>query len=208
MKLKTVTGSLLLLAVAAVVVGFAVSQLQGDVQTAVTQSAPGPMAMRPFGNDDFSAPRAAGEPRQLDPADLTEPGAVAWGTALVEIIDTTTHQQVEYPVDGPTRRVKELLPPHEGHRTLPLGPPNDLQVGGTLEVPRTAVAGAFPGISATAWTPPDPTHAVGPDHIVTTVNMSLAFYAKDGTLEYSNDLGDAGNPGFFEPLGAGGFVLL
>lgn len=165
------------------------------------------MAMRPFGDDDFGAPRAAGEPRRLDTADLTEPGAVAWGTALAEIIDTTTHQQVEYPVDGPNRRVKELLPPHESQWTLPLGPPNDLQAGGTLDAPRVSSVAVFPGIADTGWTPPDPTHAVGPDHIVTTVNMSLAFYAKDGTLEYSNDLGDAGSPGFFEPLGAGGFTF-
>jgi hypothetical protein len=37
--------------------------------------------------------------------------------------------------------------------------------------------------------------------------MSLAFYAKDGTLEYYNDLGNAGNPGFFEDVGAGSFTF-
>jgi len=206
MKLKTVRGSLLLLIIAVVVVGSALSMSPGDAQTVAVQSATHPTAMRPFGDADFGAADAAGESR-LGAADLTEPGAVAWGTAAVEIIDTTTHQQVEYPVGGPNRRVKELLPPHESLWTLPLGPPNDLPVGNTLDGPRASAVAAFPGIASTGWDPPDPTHAVGPSHIVTTVNMSLAFYAKDGTLEYSNDLGDAGNPGFFEPLGAGGFTF-
>ncbi len=149
----------------------------------------------------------AGETRQLDAADLTEPGAVVWGSAPAEIIDTTTHQQVQDPVVGAARRVKELLPPHESQWTLPLGPPNDLPVGAMLDTPRAAAVATFPGITDTGWVPPDPTHAVGPDHVVSTVNMSLAFHAKDGTLEYINALGDAGSPGFFEPLGAGGFTF-
>jgi hypothetical protein len=206
MKFKAVTGSLLLLFVA-VVIGFAVSPSQHDAQTTAAQPASHPTAMRPFGNDDFGVSSTSGEPRQLEPADLTEPGAVVWGTAPAAIIDTTTHQQIQYPVDGPDRRVKELLPPHESQWTLPLGPPNSLPVGSTLDTPRASAVKTFPGISDTGWTPPDPTHAVGPDHIVSTVNMSLAFYAKDGTVQYSNDLGDAGNPGFFEPLGAGGFTF-
>jgi hypothetical protein len=206
MKLKIATGILLLL-VAIIVIGSAVSWSPPGTQIAAVQPASHPVAMRPFGDDDAGTPRAAGEPRQLAPANLTEPGAVVWGTTPAEIIDTTTHQQVLNPVAGSHRRVRELLPPHESQWTLPLGPPNDLAVGGMLDTTRTSAVAVFPGITDTGWVPPDPTHAVGPDHIVSTVNMTLAIHAKDGTLEYINDLGDAGNPGFFEPLGAGGFTF-
>ncbi len=186
----------MLLIAAVVVFGSVLSVSPGDPQTAAVQPASHPTAMRPFADADFGASYTAGESR-LGDIDLTESGAVVRGTAPVEIIDTTTHPLVQYPVNGPDRRVKELLPPHESQWTLPLGPSNDLPVGHTLDTPRTSAVQTFPGIADTGWTPPDPTHAVGPNHIVSTVNMSLAFYAKDGTLQYSNDLGDAGNPGFF-----------
>jgi hypothetical protein len=66
---------------------------------------------------------------------------------------------------------------------------------------------SFDGISHTGWVPPDCTLAVGPNHVVETVNMTLAWYDKAGVLQFSNDLGSAGNPGFFEGLGAGSFTF-
>ena len=38
----------------------------------------------------------------------------------------------------------------------------------------------FAGISATGWLPPDCTMAVGPDHVLLSVNSSVAIYAKAG----------------------------
>jgi hypothetical protein len=38
----------------------------------------------------------------------------------------------------------------------------------------------FAGIAATGWLPPDCTMAVGPDHVVLSVNSSVAIYAKAG----------------------------
>jgi hypothetical protein len=43
---------------------------------------------------------------------------------------------------------------------------------------------SFPGISWTAWIPPDPELAVGPNHVVVVVNSSWAIYTKDGTQLY------------------------
>lgn len=40
----------------------------------------------------------------------------------------------------------------------------------------------FAGITYTSWIPPDPTIAVGPNHIVVMVNSSIAIYNKSGTL--------------------------
>lgn len=38
----------------------------------------------------------------------------------------------------------------------------------------------FPGISATGWLPPDCTLAVGPNHVLVSVNASIAVYPKGG----------------------------
>ena len=40
----------------------------------------------------------------------------------------------------------------------------------------------FAGISATGWLPPDCTMAVGPEHVLASVNSSLAVYTKAGAL--------------------------
>jgi len=203
MKLKSVAAIVLLAVVA--VIGVTLSNMPQAPQVTADRPAHQPAAMQPFGGN-ADVPQTSGE-RLTEPADLTEPGAVAWGTTPAEIIDTTLHEQAEFPLSGEGRRIKELLPPHEYQRTLPQGPPNELLAGRTLDTPRAAASTTFPAIGDTGWTPPDPTHAIGPDHIVSTVNMSLAFYTKDGTLQYINELGEAGNPGFFEPLGAGGFTF-
>ena len=39
-----------------------------------------------------------------------------------------------------------------------------------------------PGITATGWLPPDCTLAVGPSHVIASVNSSLAIYTKVGAL--------------------------
>lgn len=149
--------------------------------------------------------------RPLMPGDdLTEPGAVAWGSAEAEIIDTTTmlpqiHQQG--PWTGPIRRTREVLPEHKLDHVTPIGPANDLPVGGLLEETRTQPQEQFPGITQTAWVPPDPTLAVGPSHIVSTVNMTIAFFSKTGTMEFSQLLSNDGSPGFFESVGGGNFTF-
>ncbi len=143
--------------------------------------------------------------------DLSAEGAVARGVAEAVVIDTRRAQpQIQLPAPGSTspRAVKEILPRHQRRETVLPGQRNALAVGTLLDEARAMPAAAsWPAIGATAWTPPDPTLAVGPTHVVTTVNMALAFYSRDGVVEYSNDLSNAGNPGFFEPVGAGGFTF-
>ena len=43
-------------------------------------------------------------------------------------------------------------------------------------------SGNFAGISATGWIPPDCTMAVGPTHVLASVNSSLAIYTKAGAV--------------------------
>lgn len=167
-----------------------------------------PAPARPISEHGLASSRAGSA--HTGEIDLTEPGAAVWGTAAAEIIDTAMlDPQIlpERPGSRDLRRVKEILPTHHRSGVLPIGPPNDLPVGGMLAEPRARAGRLFPGIGQTAWVPPDPTLAVGPEHIVTTVNMSIAFYSRDGEEEFYNYLGEDGDPGFFEPVGAGGFTF-
>jgi hypothetical protein len=95
--------------------------------------------------------------------------------------------------------------PSRGVSGAPASAPfGGLAVGG--EEPLTPPTG-FPGISQTPWRPPDPTIAVGPAHVVETVNMQLAFYTKSGTLQFAQNLDSTGDPGFFESVGGGNFCF-
>ncbi len=84
-------------------------------------------------------------------------------------------------------------------------------VGRATETGRVVTRGGsgFAAVAQTEWSPPDPNLAVGPDHIVETVNAAIAFYDKHtGQQLFSTHLGTPGNPGFFEPVGAdSGFVF-
>ncbi|MEQ8768989.1 MAG: hypothetical protein RIB60_00615 [Phycisphaerales bacterium] len=143
--------------------------------------------------------------------DLTEPGAVAWGTADVEIIDTRAFpQQIQdvSSIDGQKRGTKVILPPHQRPvMDAPVGE-NDLRPDGELlRVPRASLLSSFTALNSTGWVPPDPALAVGPNHVVVSVNQSLAFYTKAGTLQFQAILGSQGSPGFFETVGAGNFAF-
>jgi hypothetical protein len=63
----------------------------------------------------------------------------------------------------------------------------------------------FLGFVDTGWTPPDPEMAVGPDHIVAMVNGGIAWFLKDGTLQFQQDINGAG--GFWGSVGASSFVF-
>ena len=63
----------------------------------------------------------------------------------------------------------------------------------------------FEGTGQTPWSPPDPTLAVGPGHVVETVNMNVAWWDKAGNLQFSQRLD--GDTGFFSSVGAGGFTF-
>ncbi|MFO0983001.1 MAG: hypothetical protein U1E76_14940 [Planctomycetota bacterium] len=73
--------------------------------------------------------------------------------------------------------------------------------------PRPKQYGGFIGIEQTVWAPPDPTLAVGPNHVLETVNMRIAWWTKDGTLQFAQNLDDSGSPGFFEDVGGRWFTF-
>jgi hypothetical protein len=63
----------------------------------------------------------------------------------------------------------------------------------------------FTAINNTGWTPPDPHMAVGPGHIVVMTNGAIAFFQKDGTLDFQQII--EGASGFWGAQGATGFVF-
>jgi hypothetical protein len=178
-----------------------------DAEAMVPDAGPAIAAPANFGYAGMSGfpELAAG----LTPPDLTEEGSWATGTAEAQIIDTRTFdpQIEEMHFEGEPTIVKNLLPSHGRDKTLRQGADNNLQAGELTAEVNTSPGQLFPGIDATPWTPPDPSLAVGPDHIVQVVNMDIAWYTKDGTQQFRSRMDSTGNPGFFEDIGAGSFTF-
>jgi hypothetical protein len=147
-----------------------------------------------------------------DPINLSESlndsNAYVRRTITPTVIDTRDIQiqrQLTGPFTGDINMIKHELPKHSRDKSLPLGDLNRaLPVGQAIEMDRVNVAGGtgYEAISQTEWSPPDPSIAVGPNHIVETVNAAIAFYDRDGNETFSSHLGTPGTPGFFETVGA------
>ena len=165
-----------------------------------------PEAMMPVGPDELTA-----YPNPAPPIDLTGVGSFKIGTCEPEIIDTRDFQpqiQIARREPGAPPKSSSIFRPRKFDKPIvPAGPENDLDVGGVSEEQRVNQESLFPGISMSPWTPPDPAIAVGPNHIIQTVNMELAFFTKDGTQTFQQTLDSTGNPGFFESVGAGDFCF-
>ena len=77
------------------------------------------------------------------------------------------------------------------------------------QAPREIVLGpqaiGFTGLVNNGWSPPDPQMAVGPDHIVLIGNGAIAFFTKEGTPLFEDEI--AGPNGFWGELGATGSVF-
>ncbi len=63
----------------------------------------------------------------------------------------------------------------------------------------------FCGINFTGWTPPDPIIASGHEHVVVMTNGAIAFFQKDGTKDFQDEIEDS--YGFWGEEGATGFVF-
>ena len=63
----------------------------------------------------------------------------------------------------------------------------------------------FTAVPGTGWTPPDPTMGVGPAHIVVMTNGAIAFFQKDGTRDFQQDI--SGSAGFWGSVGATSFIF-
>lgn len=103
----------------------------------------------------------------------------------------------------PAAPVLALAGRPEPHRP-PTFNPADID-SGEREVRRGRDDFGFTGIFSTGWNPPDPHLAVGPEHIVLMTNGAIAFYTKDGTQTFQDEIEDSF--GFWGEVGASGFVF-
>jgi hypothetical protein len=154
-------------------------------------------------------------PADRELADLTESGRFVFGTTDPVVIDTTTFTPQIAPANvaqDDARRVKMHLPLHTRPESEIEDPGRALRgfqlggIGNDPVVDETSIT-QFSGLDSTGWVPPDPSLAVGPNHVVVSVNQSIAWYTKDGTAQFQQILGSQGSPGFFEPVGAGTFAF-
>ena len=149
-------------------------------------------------------------PTDIPTIDLAQDNVPDFWTATPTIIDTNSFadkHQVKGMAAGPHPRPAKFLPPHKKPQFEENGPPNTLLAGFGNSNTTINEDSGFDAIANTPWNPPDPSLAVGPDHVVVTVNMAIAFYDKQGNEEFSANLDNTGNPGFFEGIGAGGFTF-
>lgn len=191
-----------LIAVGAVMCGCQSSTIDSRLMQPVSHAPTWPAGWTPSVQQERTEP--------LPEIRIDRHGDVARTTVSPVVVDTRrfpVQVQPNIPWDGPTARPGKLLPKHGRDKSLDAGPDLRLPLGTLSNESRVKVAPRFPGISATPWTPPDPTLAVGPDHVVTTVNMAIAFYDKEGNQQFFANLDETGSPGFFEEVGAGGFCF-
>ncbi|MEW5882927.1 MAG: hypothetical protein AB1725_01730 [Armatimonadota bacterium] len=141
-------------------------------------------------DDDSGVHATVFVPRTLAPRlEASDPR----NAAPVEIAVATSLGEVK------VQHVTEAAAPHEP----PTFNPKDREdpwSGGVI----TGGVG-FLGIVSTGWTPPDPHAAVGPNHIVAMTNGAIAFFTKDGTRTFQDEI--EGTQGFWGGLNPGGFVF-
>lgn len=104
-----------------------------------------------------------------------------------------------------TNLIKREVQNKTDHPVPSIGEPNTMQFGQLSDLPNPAKSLAlFPGINATGWNPPDPDIGVSPTHVVEVVNVAVAFFRRDGTKIFEQDLGQTG---FFQGVATAGFVF-
>ena len=171
--------------------------------TPTNNNAAGPIGPRPNAKTWVT-------PKNVPTINLGKENVATHWTATPTIIDTnsfTDKHQLQGPMPGPHPRPAKFLPPHQKPDVDMTGPPNSLRAGFGNSSTIIHDEGGFNAIANTIWSPPDPSLAVGPNHVVVTVNMAIAFYDKEGNEQFSANLDSTGNPGFFEELGAGDFTF-
>ena len=169
-------------------------------------SDPSVSAALPVGQNEDSR---SGQSR-LDHINLTIENSFEKGTAEPTIIDTRSFSnpiQFFEPFEGEIRSSADFRPPTNELPYADIGLETDLVAGGLNGNRRVATKSHFPGISQTQWTPPDPSVAVGPNHIVQTVNMTISITDKSGAVQFQQLLNATDVPGFFDEVDAGGFVF-
>lgn len=80
--------------------------------------------------------------------------------------------------------------------------PNNMPVGRATNLTRTTPKTHWPAINFTIWSPPDPSLAVGKNHVVVVVNSSISFHTRTGTQLFQQTFET-----FLSGLGSGSFLF-
>ena len=183
------------------------------------------------GSSSASAPVAAGSgepvvgaaagwsPRAFhgDRDDVTEPGDASIRRVPAEVLDTSRFVErirpaealADEPLSGGDVKggvvPEPSAPPMPGaRRDGDRSDPTTDSVGPQL----TTIGPGFFAVDQTPWTPPDPTLAVGPGHVVVTVNQSVAWFDRSGVKQFEQQLNTtATTAGFFDSVGARSFTF-
>lgn len=107
---------------------------------------------------------------------------------------------LEMPMESGQETAKPHEPPIFNRKHVPRG-----RFGGDRNPFSRSSAFGFIGITNTGWRPPDPTIAVGPNHVIATTNGEIAFFEKDGTMTFQDEIEDSF--GFWGNEGATGLVF-
>ena len=94
-----------------------------------------------------------------------------------------------------------IHPENPQHLPILPGVPNNLKAGAVTDYLRVGKAALWPSIGGTGWTPPDPCLAVSKDHVIATVNSTIAFFDRQGNKQFEQTAQD-----FFAGMGAGSFL--
>lgn len=154
--------------------------------------------------------KAKPNPNRPDNIDLTVPGSFVRSTCEPTIINTLLFEEQitgAEPFQGEIRSSSIGRPAKKDRPVLGLGPANNVVPGEMFDRQVVDPLSSFPGITQTAWSPPDPSLAVGPNHIVETVNQSIAFFTKDGTLQFQQLLNADNGQSFFDEVNVGNFAF-
>ena len=134
---------------------------------------------RPTGPRTITKTRAT--PKDVPTIRLAQDNVPDFWTARPTIIDTNSfadQHQLQNPIPGIHPRPAKFLPPHQKPDFDMVGPPNELRSGFGNTSTLIHDEGSFDAIANTSWNPPDPSLAVGPNHVVVTVNTAIAFYGQ------------------------------
>jgi PA14 domain/Bacterial Ig domain len=178
-----------------------------DAGARISESAiSNPKPAAPPTTDRFAPPRVMPDGPGTD---MTATDGPVASTTTVYTVNVRDLARVKPMPAGPKLNIEKLVPEMDKEKRpkRTFDPPNDLPLGGVTPERRTTTETFFPTVDAdsSGFIPPDPTLAVGPNHVVVTVNSSLGIYTKTGGDPSIVSLQGAG--GLFGATGAGDFVF-
>ncbi len=125
-----------------------------------------------------------------------DPSVVERGAAVPELMEPRPTRTSRYPISNEQFNSLKQAAPRSKLAASTAMRSKDGPTRATSRASRSALAPSaapvalnqFAGISATGWLPPDCTMAAGPNHVLVSVNSSIALYTKAGAAVWQKTL--------------------